>query len=411
MAASTQAVVKQEVATQAGSAQAGSAQPAPGAGRQGDLWPEAWAIQASIEADRIHHRMRAAQLDPALDVRGRASVEAVTHHLDEARAACRRSRGRRRRGWRDRWRGTSVERAYRHLHTAKIFLLDLLPEPDVDAVIPGVSARLSVLCQHRDPRLLAAEKGLQSAEPVTRRAALKQAMEMSYDAADDEYARLRDFRNIVWRTAALIMAAMILLVTAVARAPHLLPLCFEGGADGPAAVCPSGPGLAPGWADVLVVAGLGALGGGLSAVLAIRHLRGTSTPYGLPVALAVLKIPSGSLVAVAGLLLLGGGFAPGFSDLDSQRQILAYALVLGYAQQLLTRLIDDRAQLILNKIPSKDPESRQPQATTATPPGGDNAPAAAGTAVRVAPPGSAGEPPPANGPAVADSQPAQQRHR
>ena len=125
-------------------------------------------------------------------------------------------------------------------------------------------------------------------------------------------------------------------------------------------MCPSGAGQPTSAGDVLIVAGLGAFGGGLAALLAIRNLRGTSTPYSLPVALAVLKVPSGALTAVAGLLLLGGGFAPGFSDLDSQRQILAYALVFGYAQQLATRLVDDRAQLVLNRVPSKDPEGKQP---------------------------------------------------
>lgn len=49
------------------------------------------------------------------------------------------------------------------------------------------------------------------------------------------------------------------------------------------------------------------------------------------------KVPAGALTAVAGILLLGGEFVPGLSELDSQRQILAYALVLGYAQQPATR--------------------------------------------------------------------------
>jgi hypothetical protein len=70
------------------------------------------------------------------------------------------------------------------------------------------------------------------------------------------------------------------------------------------------------------------------------------------VALALLKVPSGALTAVAGILLLGGGFVPGLSDLDSQRQILAYALVFGYAQQLATQFIDKRAVNLLDQVPS-----------------------------------------------------------
>ena len=79
-----------------------------------------------------------------------------------------------------------------------------------------------------------------------------------------------------------------------------------------------------------------------------------------PMALAVLKVPSGALIAVIGMLMLAGGFVPGPSNLDSQRQILAYALVFGYAQQLITRLADAQAQAIMNRLPSKDPEADQP---------------------------------------------------
>jgi hypothetical protein len=66
---------------------------------------------------------------------------------------------------------------------------------------------------------------------------------------------------------------------------------------------------------------------------------------------------------------LGGGFVPGLSELDSQRQILAYALLFGYAQQLGTRFIDDRAQSILDSLPSKDPEAKQPAPPVQAAPG------------------------------------------
>jgi len=73
----------------------------------------------------------------------------------------------------------------------------------------------------------------------------------------------------------------------------------------------------------------------------------------VPLALTLLKVPTGALTAVAGILLLGGGFVPGLSELDTQRQILAYALVFGYAQQLATRYLDDRASTLLAEVPSK----------------------------------------------------------
>jgi hypothetical protein len=99
------------------------------------------------------------------------------------------------------------------------------------------------------------------------------------------------------------------------------------------------------------VAALGALGGALAATLSIRNLRGTSTPYDVPVALAFLKVPLGALTAILALVAIQGDFVPGLSILDSQGQILAYALVFGFAQQAFSRLLDQRAQDLLEGLP------------------------------------------------------------
>lgn len=154
-----------------------------------------------------------------------------------------------------------------------------------------------------------------------------------------------------------------LLVT-VAVFPDAIPMCFNPSATTVAAggpgfgVCPSGEQQSPAAGDILIVAGLGAIGGALGALVSIRNLRGTSTPYSVSTALAVLKGPSGALTAIIGMLLLAGGFVPGLTNLDTQRQILAYALIFGIAQQLVTRVADDRAQQILDQLPSKDPQAQ-----------------------------------------------------
>ena len=62
----------------------------------------------------------------------------------------------------------------------------------------------------------------------------------------------------------------------------------------------------------------------VTSVLALRNVRGTSTPYGLAVALALVKVPLGALAAVLGLLLMSGGLIPRLSALDSSAQILAW---------------------------------------------------------------------------------------
>jgi hypothetical protein len=335
------------------------------------LWSEQWAVHASVEADGIEHRMRVALAAGPLDDGRTATQRAIEELLVAARGATRRRSRWRWRGPLDRWRGTSVERAYQSLHTARSFLVNLLRPEEVDALAPGVIARAATCLKRDDPRRAGIDELATMPPGPTKNARLREAMEITYDASDQLHMRVRNFRNILVSSAALIALLMIVLVVVVQAHPNAMPLCFtpsvtsNGQAGAPAqpaptTVCPSGDRQNPSGGDVIIVAGLGLLGGALAAAFAIRNIRGTSTPYDIPIALAFLKVPSGSLTAVAGILLLGGGFVPGLSELDSQRQILAYALLFGYAQQLGTRFIDDRAQSILNGLPSKDPEGKQP---------------------------------------------------
>ena len=163
-----------------------------------------------------------------------------------------------------------------------------------------------------------------------------------------------------------------------------MPFCFQpeittaqaaGAATGSSAptagtrrtVCPSGEQAVGGTAkeaataDVWIVAGLGLLGGALASAVNIRRITGGMTPYDVPVALSLLKVPSGALTAVAGILLLGGGFVPGLSDLDSQRQILAYALVFwlvvaafvhGYEEPTLSARYGDEYAAYCRAVPA-----------------------------------------------------------
>ena len=70
--------------------------------------------------------------------------------------------------------------------------------------------------------------------------------------------------------------------------------------------------------------------------------------------LAVLKLPTGAITAFLGLLLMRGQFVPGLSALDTSAQILAWALVFGYAQQLFTRLVDRQGQSVLDSVRGAD---------------------------------------------------------
>lgn len=255
--------------------------------------------------------------------------------------------------WTNWWCGTLVEAAYESLHAAESLLVSLYDDDDVEAEVPDAVARVEAGVHRDDPRRLAV-RSLVTMQPGPRkRAALRRAVAIGFESVDRRHAQVRSFRNIVLLTSALIAALMTAVGIVLTMSPEAVPLCFKDAAS-PLA-CPSG-GTGPGSLDIWVVMLLGLLGGALAAAFSIRTIRGTSTPYDVPVALACLKVPAGAATAVAALIFIRGEFVPGLSALDNQEQILAYALVFGYAQQLLTKLIDRQAQDVLNSVPSKESE-------------------------------------------------------
>jgi hypothetical protein len=202
-------------------------------------------------------------------------------------------------------------------------------------------------------------------------------------AALREQLRLRSFRNIVVLTTVL----MALLAIGIGLTGYFhktwIPLCFkpESGAQA-MVVCPiqqsqpfelSPEGTPPVDIDVvidqtatpydlMVVELVGLTAAAVAAAAAIRRLRGSSERYGLPAALAALKLPTGAITAFLGLLLMRGQFVPGLSALDTSAQILAWALVFGYAQQLFTRLVDQQGQTVLDNVrgANKSPATASP---------------------------------------------------
>jgi hypothetical protein len=301
------------------------------------------------------------------------------------------------------WTGASVEGAFVNLHAAEVVLANLYNEQDIDSRVPDVLARMRTCMAADDERRIKAEmlfgeqangrppsmivrpwrrngrsnghhpaqRGDNGGGPdglARRRAGLRDAMRVSYDAADELHTRVRSFRNVLI-VSAVVLSVLVLAVCAVGILwPKAIPLCFQpsftvsGAPEQPITVeqiqsfaCPSSTGRSvPRSGDVPIVALMGLLGGALSATFGIQKLRGTSTPYAIPVALSSMKLPAGALTAIVGLVLVHGEFVPGLSELDSQGQILAYAVVLGVAQHLFTRFVDRRAETVLNSLPSKD---------------------------------------------------------
>ena len=323
------------------------------------VWVQNVAVQASAIRTRVAVLRTRHGDDPASVMLAEGVLELIGRASD---AAFRRDPIPTRWGiW---WRGTLIEAAYQNLHAAEALMVELYDEAEIYAEIPEAVARVEAGLHRDDPRRVSARALLMraSAGDLThRRERLRKAIEVGYAHADQQHSRLRSFRNQVLGAAFLIAVCVGAFVAIVATHPNWVPLCFTPSPGH--LVCPTG-GAAPLGSDVVVVALLGLLGGTLAGAVSIRKVRGTSTPYDVPTALAVLKVPFGTMTAIGTLVVIRGDFIPGLSALDSQVQILSYALLFGYAQQLLTGLIDRHAQEILSSIPSKDSTVPRPEVAT-----------------------------------------------
>ena len=350
-----------------------------------------WVPQVAVDVETLRMRLAAAVAREQLDPSRLALVKGISDHLDRAeKAAFRRDPlPGRLANW---WRGTLVELAYRNMHAAESQLVDLHDENELQAEIPLAVARARNALHREDLRLWTVE-GLQALPQPRRRHQLRRLMSDSFAALDARHGQLRNFRNIVLLAAVLIAVLVVATVVLVARTPEMMPLCFPNevtvstdplmkevdGINCPTAAATDGPGSR----DVLIVALLGLLGGALAAAVSIRNLKGTTTPYDVPVALALLKVPLGAFTAILALVAIRGDFVPGLSTLDSQEQILAYALLFGFGQQVFTRLLDQRAQTLLEHLPSKDAADQPPQPPPSAPPSPTAPVAPAATAVSV----------------------------
>jgi hypothetical protein len=285
-------------------------------------------------------------------------------------------------------RGASVERANSQLDAAEAGLLRMAPTSYLVGQLPAILARARAHLPADDPRLqrlvrIANDHAetLAPADdrplPQVDREAVIATLRAATLEERREVARVRSFRNILLCAAlALAVCAGGLLVVGMVE-PRAVPLCFT---PGNAVVCPThtkatGPAVAGGEAaadaehaerldgvmrdtasawDIAVVELIGLVAAAVAAAASLRKMEGTSTPYSLPTALAVLKLPTGALTAVLGLMLIRGAFIPGLSALDTSGQIVAWAVIFGYAQQVFTRFVDDQAKGVLDDVGTVD---------------------------------------------------------
>jgi hypothetical protein len=295
----------------------------------------AWFACEATETGAAATRNR--RLDDAIYAHLRAATEAAAHDT-KLRALFRSS--------------AIVERTISNLDAAEADLLRRAPRPYVAGQLDDFWAHIRQHLPADDPRRIRVGKLVAAPPPEFAeqgREMVIRAVRAASLEARREYTRVRSFRNVVLLTALLmtLLAGVAAMLGSVW--PSHLSLCFTPSAG--SLVCPIGD--SPGAADVLLVEFLGMVAAAVSGAGSLRKIRGSSTRLGLPVSLAVLKLPTGALAAYLGLLLVHGGFVPGLSALDTSGQILAWAVLFGAGQQLFTGLIDRQAHSVLDQVGGK----------------------------------------------------------
>jgi hypothetical protein len=339
-------------------------------------------------------------------------TKSIGRHLEAARQAAEPAKLEPKKRFRIFRNGPLIERAMSNLDAAEAQLLNIAGPDYVLGQMPSLLSHVQCHLIPTDPRrqeferiarklgvkdpdhpLLQDTKEQELSEKREKvdeeRGQIVTAMRAASSAALREQVRIRSFRFVLVVTTIL----MTLLAIGVAimgwLAPTWIPLCFAPEEPGQTVVvCPtaqSEPFVTPQQPgtdtqssslgvldiddvvtdtvtphDLLVVELIGLTAAAVAAAAAIRSIRGSSERNGLPVALAALKLPTGAITAFLGLLLIRGQFVPGLTALDTPAQILAWALVFGFAQQLFTRLVDQQGQNVLDSVRGADTTQPSP---------------------------------------------------
>jgi hypothetical protein len=173
------------------------------------------------------------------------------------------------------------------------------------------------------------------------------AMGEATRAEDQQQAQVRRFRGVLLGTFLGLLIVVALLAILGSVHPGYFPLCVQKQAtNGATTVCPTG-GSNPGKADLAFIMAIGGIGAVLAVVTNLTGLQPTGVRYSLSVAQGLVKIPFGAITAMLGIIILSTQSNIGV--LATHAGLISTAAVFGYSQQLFTKVIDKRADDLLNQ--------------------------------------------------------------
>jgi hypothetical protein len=345
-------------------------------------WPSGnWRAEIAALAQDIHYSSRWF-LDQRPVPGSEALVDGIDAHLDSVRLSL------------SKRIGTNPSSILGHLTAAQEDLLSLAPLSYVRGCLPSLVMRARRALHSNDlqlTRLQALEKKSESNE-ITEddRQVVVACLKGTNEQIRRAQSRLQSFRNTIVLTASFLLLLVLTIAILGYLRPTLLPICFGTRDSGVAAIaCPAGQSgafreaatadtmsgassltpmldsdlvvnetVSP--SDIALVVFIGFVAASLAAAFAIRNIRGSSDPYSIPLALAYLKLPTGALTALLGLVLIRAGLVPGIKSLTSTAEIIAWALVFGFTQQLFTGVVDRQAQSVLEQSGATSPPVTSP---------------------------------------------------
>lgn len=283
------------------------------------MWSSSWRTAALNEAQRLENELAfvAPEVQPAV------AVAQVQEALGRARAATVKPASIDK--W---WSGALMEEAWSDLELAAESLVLVQPDDRIRVQIPYLLG----LVAGRPDRAAVAKlvEDMGTAHAPLDRDGLRQILVEHHVATSMQHTAARQMRNRILGTAVVLLGVMAV-----------------------AALLASD--------EYRRIIAVGALAGFVTCVLTLIPDRPPSGPYGMTAPQMLLKVGTGAGTAALAVLLLrsgAGGFAAATGDMA-----LADAVLFGFSQQAFTRLVDKRANDVLNKTPPR---------------GGGPAPAAAG---------------------------------
>jgi hypothetical protein len=265
-----------------------------------------WRIDVLAQAERLEAEL------------ARARADAPPQAVEKARELIARARhiapGDTRVGSvRDWLFGLSVESAWRWLQQAQEELLLVRPEEELRGELPRWR-KLAAL--HPDP---ATEKTLTDWQTTTLPIdpyLVRPILASSHFQTNQAHMAIRRLRNRVLAWAGL-LGLLVILVWSVGEVT-------------------SGD-----------IAGIGALGGLLSVVFAVKNAD-LGAPYNVQLAQGLLKVAAGAATAILAVLILEASGAS-----TDKAHVYEYAAIFGFSQQAFTRLVDEKAQALTANAPPR----------------------------------------------------------